>query len=315
MDQTSINHKENTDLSDIAQDDWLTQYLPKSWVPYARLARLDRPAGTWFALITTFMALVQAAGTLPNIKRTIVFMLGTVLLRSAGCAINDIWDRDFDKHVERTRLRPLTSGQLTLRQAIIFFVVLMLIACLLLFFLNTYSILLALALVPLVIIYPLGKRFTFWPQIILGITFNWGMLMAWSDTINEIPFGAFLMYLGVVSWHLAYDTFYAYCDVEFDTKLGLKSTVRYFGSEGKKWISGFYIVSVLCWLIAGYLLYMSWGYFVFLTVVAFALYGQLKRFEVDNPAGNFQLFKDNLFVNVLLLVAICLGVMFDLRTI
>lgn len=315
MDGTSNNNYKNTDLSDIFIDDWVSKYLPKSWVPYARLARIDRPAGTWFAVITTYMALVQATHGLPSLKNTLIFIVGTFLLRSAGCTINDIWDRNFDKHVERTRFRPLTSGQISLKQAVLFFIAQMLIACLLLIFLNKFSILLAFALVPLVIIYPLGKRFTFWPQIILGISFNWGMLMAWSEVTNSLPLGAFLMYLGVVSWHLAYDTFYAYCDIEFDAKLGLKSTARLFGDKGKIWISGFFIFSIFCWTLAGYLLYMNWAYFVIIFVVAAMLYGQIQRFKIDDASGNFQLFKDNIFVNVLLLLAICLGVMVDFATI
>ncbi|AEP35837.1 4-hydroxybenzoate octaprenyltransferase [Taylorella asinigenitalis] len=315
MDGTSNNNFKNTDLSDIFIDDWVSKYLPKSWVPYARLARIDRPAGTWFAVITTYMALVQATHGLPSLKNTLIFIVGTFLLRSAGCTINDIWDRNFDKHVERTRFRPLTSGQISLKQAVLFFIAQMLIACLLLIFLNKFSILLAFALVPLVIIYPLGKRFTFWPQIILGISFNWGMLMAWSEVTNSLPLGAFLMYLGVVSWHLAYDTFYAYCDIEFDAKLGLKSTARLFGDKGKIWISGFFIFSIFSWTLAGYLLYMNWAYFVIIFVVAAMLYGQIQRFKIDDASGNFQLFKDNIFVNVLLLLAICLGVMVDFATI
>ena len=166
------------DLSDIHHDDWVERYLPKSWGAYARLARLDRPVGTWLTLLPCIAALFQAAGGFPDIARLFIFCLGALLMRSVGCTINDIWDRDFDKHVERTRYRPLTSGEVTLKKAVIFLFAQFALAAVLLFFINSYSRWMAVALVPLVIIYPLCKRYTHWPQTVLGAAFNWGMLMA-----------------------------------------------------------------------------------------------------------------------------------------
>src|SRR5690606_30328105 len=157
----------NSDLNDIRHNDWVEHYLPAAWRPYARLCRLDRPVGTWLTLLPCIAALIQAQHGVPALLRFVVFCLGALLMRSVGCTVNDICDRNFDKHVERTRFRPLTSGQISLQQAIIFLIAQLAVAALLLFFINSYSRWLAIALVPLVFIYPLCKRFTYWPQLVL----------------------------------------------------------------------------------------------------------------------------------------------------
>src|SRR5690606_8608995 len=142
---------------------------------------------TWLTLLPCLAALVQAADGLPTLWRLVIFSLGALLMRGVGCTFNDIFDRDFDHRVERTRFRPLTSGQITLRRAILFAIAQLLVCALLLFAINPYSRWLALAVVPLAVIYPLCKRFTYWPQVVLGIAFNWGMLMAWTDTRDVLP--------------------------------------------------------------------------------------------------------------------------------
>ena len=167
------------DLADMRpMDDWVERWLPRSWGPYARLARLDRPVGTWLTLLPTLAALVQAADGLPTLWRLFIFSLGAFLMRGVGCCFNDIFDRDFDNKVERTRFRPLTSGQLSLRQALWFVFAQLVLCALLLLAINEYSRWMAVILLPIVVIYPLCKRFTYWPQMVLGIAFNWGMLMA-----------------------------------------------------------------------------------------------------------------------------------------
>ena len=295
------------DLSDIYQNDWVANYLPTSWGPYARLARLDRPVGTWLTLLPCIAALIQAAHGMPDWWRLIVFSIGALLMRSAGSTINDIWDRDFDKHVERTRFRPLTSGQISLKKAVIFLIVQFALSALLLFFINPYSRWLALALVPLVIIYPLCKRFTYWPQAVLGAAFNWGMLMAWTDTINSLPLGAVLMWLGAVTWQIGYDTLYAYTDIQDDEKLGLRSTARKFGDNGIYWLSGFYTASIILWLVAGILMPMEIGYYPAIILVAIHLYWQLKSFDLNKPEKSHALFKANIHTGLLLILAAILG--------
>lgn len=296
------------DLSDIHHDDWVANYLPRSWRPYARLARLDRPVGTWLTLFPCIAALIQAAQGMPSWQRLIIFSIGTLLMRSAGSTINDIWDRDFDKHVERTRFRPLTSGQISLKQAFVFLMIELALSASLLFFINPYSRWLALALMPLVIIYPLCKRFTYWPQVVLGAAFNWGMLMAWPDTTNTLPLGAILMWVGALTWQIGYDTLYAYTDIADDTRLGLKSTARKFGTNGIYWLSGFYIVSILLWSGAGLLLQMAWPYYLAIAAIALHLFWQLKTFDLQRPEKSHLLFKANIHTGLLLIVAAALGV-------
>lgn len=204
------------DLSDIHLGDWVDRRLPTSWRPYARLARIDRPVGIWLTLFPCLAALIQAAHGLPEIWLLVVFCLGAFLMRSAGSTVNDIADRKFDGHVERTRFRPLASGQLRLYNAIAFLVAELALGALLLFFLTPFTRLVAICVLPLVFIYPLCKRFTHWPQSVLGAAFNWGMLMAWAEVSGTIPAGAVAMWIGAIAWQIGYDTVYAYVDVADD---------------------------------------------------------------------------------------------------
>lgn len=291
------------DLSDMRHDDWVAHYLPAAWGPYARLCRLDRPVGTWLTLLPCLAALVQAAEGWPTLFRLFIFSLGALLMRGVGCTINDIFDRDIDSKVERTRFRPLTSGQLSLKNALWFLFGQFAVCGLLLFAVNEYSRWLAVLLVPIVIVYPLCKRFTYWPQIVLGIGFNWGMLMAWSDTQNIVPLAAIAMWVGAVLWQVGYDSIYAYVDVRDDLKLGVKSTAMRFGEHGKLWISGFYAATVLLWLYAGIALHLSWAYFLVLAVITAHLAWQMWVFSLNRPDRNFMLFRSNMTVGVLLIVA------------
>jgi 4-hydroxybenzoate polyprenyltransferase len=224
-------------------------------------------------------------------------------MRSVGCTINDIWDRDFDHRVERTRFRPLTSGQVTLKQAIVFLIGQFLVCALLLPAINVYSRWLAVALIPIVIVYPLCKRFTYWPQVVLGIGFNWGMLMAWSDTQNTVPLAAVSLWVGAVLWQVGYDAIYAYVDMRDDLQLGVKSAAMRFGENGKLWIGGFYAATVLLWLYSGVALGLSWVYYLVLAVIAVHFIWQLSVFNLGRPDRNFMLFRANMTVGVLLIVA------------
>ncbi len=291
------------DLSDMRHDDWVARYLPASWGPYARLCRLDRPVGTWLTLLPCLAALVQAADGWPTLFRLFIFSLGALLMRGVGCTINDIFDRDIDSQVERTRFRPLTSGQLTLKKALWFLLGQFAVCALLLLAVNEYSRWLAVLLVPIVIVYPLCKRFTYWPQIVLGIGFNWGMLMAWSDTQNTLPLAGIAMWVGAVLWQVGYDSIYAYVDVRDDLKLGVKSTAMRFGEHGKAWIGGFYVATIALWLYAGIDLHMSWVYFVVLAVIAGHFTWQMRVFSLAHPDRNFMLFRSNMTPGVLLIVA------------
>jgi 4-hydroxybenzoate polyprenyltransferase len=295
------------DLNDIVFDDWVARWLPRSWGPYARLCRLDRPIGTWLTLLPAVAALAQAAGGWPDLFRLAVFSLGALLMRGIGCTLNDIFDRDIDKHVERTRYRPLTSGQITLKKALWFLFAQLLVCALLLFAINPMSRWLALALMPIVVIYPLCKRFTYWPQAVLGVCFNWGMLMAWSDTRDIVPMGAIAVYVGTILWQIGYDTIYAYIDVRDDRRLGLHSTALRFGAAGKRWVAGFYVATIVLWTAGGAGVGMGWPYYVGMAMIAAHLTWQLMRFDLQRPELGLGLFRANLWVGVMLVAASLAG--------
>ena len=210
------------DLSDIHRGDWVDRRLQSAWRPYTRLARLDRPVGIWLTLFPCWAALIQASHGFPDFLQLAVFSLGALLMRSAGSTVNDIADRKFDGHVERTRFRPLASGQMGAPQSfavlavelVVFLAVELALAAALLFFLTPHTRLIAICVLPLVFIYPLCKRFTHWPQAVLGAAFNWGMLMAWAEAAGHIPAGALLMWAGAITWQIGYDTVHAYVDVK-----------------------------------------------------------------------------------------------------
>lgn len=295
------------DLNDIAFTDWVERYLPTSWRPYARLCRLDRPVGTWLTLLPCIAALIQAAHGWPDMARLIVFSLGALLMRGIGCTVNDMCDRNFDKHVERTRFRPLTSGQLSMRNAVWFLLAQLLVCASLLFFINEMSRWLALAVLPFVFVYPLCKRVTYWPQAILGICFNWGMLMAWSDTQNNLPLAAVAMWLGAVLWQIGYDSIYAYVDVRDDRRLGLHSTAMRFADAGKVWVGGFYVATVILWAWGGYAMGLGWGYYLGIGAIAAHLIWQMTVFNLQRPDRNFMLFRANIWIGVLLVAAALAG--------
>uniref|UniRef100_UPI003341C346 4-hydroxybenzoate octaprenyltransferase n=1 Tax=Castellaniella defragrans TaxID=75697 RepID=UPI003341C346 len=288
-------------------DDWVERWLPAAWGPYARLCRLDRPVGTWLTLLPALAALVQAADGWPTLWRIVIFSLGALLMRGVGCTFNDIFDRDFDHRVERTRFRPLTSGQLSLRAALWFVFAQLLVSATLLLAINSPSRWLALALVPLVVIYPLCKRFTYWPQVVLGIAFNWGMLMAWSDTRDTVPWAAVTMWMGAVLWQVGYDAIYAYIDVRDDRMLGLRSVAMRFGDQGRFWIGLMYAGAAALWFASGVGMGMGWPYHLVMVGVAAHLAWQVKVFDVQRPEGGLRLFRSNMQVGVLLIVAALAG--------
>lgn len=297
------------DLSDIHQGDWVDRRLPAAWRPYTRLARLDRPVGIWLTLFPCWAALIQASDGVPDLGLLAIFSLGALLMRSAGSTINDIADRNFDGHVERTRFRPLASGQIGTRQAFVFLGVQLALAAALLLGLAPYTALVALCVLPLVFIYPLCKRFTHWPQAVLGAAFNWGMLMAWAEVAGQIPPGAVLMWAGAIAWQIGYDTVYAYVDVKDDSRLGLKSTAILFGRHGKAWIGLFYALTLSAWSLGGWLLGMSLPYAIGMLLIAAHLAWQTWRIDLARPDVNFGLFLANILTGALLAATALLGTM------
>ncbi|CAL2232807.1 unnamed protein product [Prunus armeniaca] len=234
---------------------WIDLYLPRQARPYAKLARLDRPIGTWLLAWPCMWSITLAAspGHLPDIKMMTLFGCGALLLRGAGCTINDLLDRDIDTMVERTKLRPVASGLLTPFKGLCFLGFQLLLGLGILLQLNNYSRILGASSLLLVFSYPLMKRLTFWPQAYLGLTFNWGALLGWAAVKGSIdPAIVLPLYLSGVCWTLVYDTIYAHQDKEDDLKVGVKSTALRFGDSTKEWITGFGIVCISSLALSGY---------------------------------------------------------------
>lgn len=236
-------------VADAPTDNWVDRYAPAATRPYLRLSRADRPIGTWLLLIPCWWGLVLAMLSDQAVRWEDAWIalgcaLGAWLMRGAGCTWNDITDRDFDAMVARTRSRPIPSGQVSVRGAAIWMGVQALLAfCILLTF-HPMAISLGVLSLLLVTIYPFAKRFTWWPQVFLGLAFNWGALLAWTAHTGELKLPALLLYLAGISWTLFYDTIYAHQDTEDDALIGVKSTARLFGDNTAHWLKYFLVITV-----------------------------------------------------------------------
>lgn len=238
------------EIADAARGNWVDTHAPDDLRPYLRLSRADRPIGTWLLLLPCWWGALLGALAAPETGGLLTVWIlsacaaGAWLMRGAGCTWNDISDRDIDPLVERTRNRPLASGQVTLREALIWMGLQMVAAFLILLTFNGAAIVLGiLSLLP-VTIYPFAKRFTWWPQVFLGLAFNWGALLAWTAQTGSLGWPAVLLYLAGIAWTLFYDTIYAHQDREDDALIGVKSTARLFGENTQNWLRGFLLASV-----------------------------------------------------------------------
>jgi len=241
-------------VADAAAGNWVDKYAPHSTRPYFRLSRADRPIGTWLLLLPCWWAVllaVAATGWHPVAAWVSAgCAIGAWLMRGAGCTWNDITDRDFDGQVARTRSRPIPAGQVTVRQAILWMVAQSLLAfCILLTF-HPLAIALGIGSLALVCVYPFAKRFTWWPQVFLGLAFNWGALLAWAATTGTVAWPAVALYIAGISWTLFYDTIYAHQDIEDDALIGVKSTARLFAEQTPMWLRGFLALTVVAMSLA-----------------------------------------------------------------
>ena len=222
-------------IADAGKDNWVERLLPQAMQPYAQLMRLDRPIGWWLLLLPCwwglFLAQIARGGGLPNLWFAFLFLLGAIIMRGAGCTLNDIVDRNYDGLVARTKGRPIPSGRVSVKQAQIFLVSQCLLGLVILLQFNPYTIVLASASLLIVVIYPFMKRVTHWPQLVLGLAFNWGALVGWSAVQNSLAWPPLVLYLGGIFWTLGYDTIYAHQDKEDDVLIGVKSTALQFGEN------------------------------------------------------------------------------------
>mgnify|MGYP001200746643 FL=1 len=238
----------------------------------------------------------------------LLFFLGSVLMRSAGCIVNDILDRKFDKKVFRTKNRPIASGKISVKLALFYSAVLCFIAFLVLINFNLFTIIIALASMPLAFTYPLMKRLTYWPQLFLGITFNYGLILGWTSINPEINLLPLIFYFGAIFWTLGYDTIYGFQDIKDDEIIGLKSTSIKFKSDPIIFLYICYTVFLISLIVVGYLNEFSSLYFIFLLIIVYHMYFfQLKKFRSNDPSSCLKIFKSNNFLGALVLILLFIG--------
>src|SRR5438132_3358135 len=275
---------------------WVDSRAPAWLRPYLRLARLDRPIGSWLLLIPCWWSVGLAAvkaGLPVNLWHVLLFFVGAFAMRGAGCTWNDIVDRDLDARVERTRSRPIPSGQVSVAQAATFMVAQALVGLLVLVQFNRFAILTGIASLAIVAVYPFMKRITWWPQIVLGLAFSWGALMGWAARFGRLDPAAFLLYAGAVAWVIGYDTIYAHQDREDDALVGVKSTARLFEARTKPVLALFYALAVLLIGLAGYLAGGGAVFWLGLACFAAHLGWQIARLDIADPDNCLAVFKSD----------------------
>ncbi len=289
-------------VADAPSGNWVDRMAPAPARPYLRLSRADRPIGTWLLYIPCLWGVgLAAASGAPRLMDLWIVAgcgIGAFLMRGAGCTWNDVTDRDIDGAVARTRSRPLPSGQVTVRKALGWMGAQALVAALILFSFNWAAIGLGIASLGLVAIYPFAKRFTWWPQIFLGLAFNWGALLAWTAHTGTLGWPPVLLYLAGIAWTLFYDTIYAHQDAEDDALIGVKSTARLFGDASPRWLAGFALVAALLMAVAVVLALADRPASLAVAMAGVAGFGahmawQLRQLDPDDTACCLRLFRSN----------------------
>jgi 4-hydroxybenzoate polyprenyltransferase len=296
-----------------ATGNWVDGLAPAFSRPYLRLARLDRPIGSWLLLMPCWWSVGLAgirADHFPNLWHILLFFIGAFAMRGAGCTWNDLVDRNLDGLVERTRSRPIPSGQVSVAQATAFMMAQALIGFLVLMQFNRFTVMCGLASLPVIAIYPFMKRITYWPQIVLGLAFSYGALMGWPAAFGRLDWPALVLYAGSISWVIGYDTIYAHQDREDDLLIGIKSTALLFGERTAPMLASFYSVALALIGTAGM---MAGGGAIFLLgMIAFAahLTWQVLRLDINDPAHCLKLFKSNRDAGLILFGAMLLEAVF-----
>ncbi|WP_050384223.1 4-hydroxybenzoate octaprenyltransferase [Bradyrhizobium pachyrhizi] len=276
---------------------WVDTHAPVWTRPYLRLARYDRPIGSWLLLMPCWWSAALAAGVAHDVRSlplvVLLFFIGAFVMRGAGCTWNDITDRDLDAKVERTRSRPIPAGQVTVTQAVVFMVLQALIGLLVLLQFNRFAVLTGIASLLIVAIYPFMKRITWWPQVVLGLAFSYGALMGFAVTLERIDATAIALYAGSIAWVIAYDTIYAHQDAEDDALIGVKSTARLFGARTHRALVIFYGLAVLLIGVAFALAGARWPAWIGLAAFALHLAWQVRRLDIGDGALCLRIFKSN----------------------
>jgi 4-hydroxybenzoate polyprenyltransferase len=301
------NRKVPEPLSDITNQSWVDRWFPMAWVPFAKAMRLDRPIGIWLLLIPGLWSIVMAARLQDMPHLVFIFTMGAIVMRAAGCIYNDLIDIDIDRMVVRTRSRPIASGEISPRNAIILLVSLLVFALALLTQLPRVAVFLGFfALIP-VAIYPVLKRFTYWPQVMLGIAFNWGTLMGWAASHVHLSTSAFMLYGAGLSWTMIYDTIYAHQDKEDDLLIGVKSTALKFGNATPYVLLAFAVVMFLFLYVVGFREELSGYYFIGIFAAFAGIAHQTFNLDYDNPAACLRAFKLQAYAGWIVLLSIAFG--------
>ena len=280
-----------------ATGNWVDTRAPIWSRPYLRLARLDRPIGSWLLLLPCWWSAALASALARDVSRLpmiiVLFLVGAFVMRGAGCTWNDITDRDLDAKVERTQSRPIPAGQVGVPQAILFLAAQALIGLAVLLQFNRFAIATGIASLAIVAVYPFMKRITWWPQVVLGLAFSWGALMGSAVILGEIGAPAIFLYAGSIAWVIGYDTIYAHQDAEDDALIGVKSTARLFGAQTHRALVVFYSLAVI--LIGVALALSATGVWGWIGLAAFAVHlgWQIARLKIDDPALCLRVFKSN----------------------
>ena len=284
----------------------------KNFEIFLELTRLKKPIGFLLLFWPCLWGLTFANDFSNNnflfIKYCIFFLLGAVLMRSAGCIVNDILDRNIDQMVERTKNRPIACGQISVKQSLILVIVLCSVAFTILIQFNLNTIILGLASMPFAFTYPLMKRFTYWPQLFLGVTFNYGLIMAWVSITNEINIYPIIFYIGAIFWTLGYDTIYGFQDIKDDEIIGVKSASIKFKKNPKIFLTSCYLIFYISILILGIIMSFNLYYFLFsLLIFIHLIFYQIKNLEISDPPKCLKIFKSNNFLGLLIFLNILIG--------
>lgn len=294
-------------FTDIPDRSWVAKRLPSFLQPYAQLMRLDRPIGTWLLLLPCWWSVALAGPRMPNLWLMFLLAVGAIIMRGAGCVVNDLYDRDLDSQVERTAMRPLASGVVKPWQAVIFLILLLTLGLGVLLLLNNIAIQTSAFSLLLIVTYPLMKRITWWPQLFLGFTFNWGALVGWVAEAGHFDRPAYWLYAAGIFWTLAYDTIYAHQDKQDDARIGIKSTALLFGKTSKFWVGLFYIIAILLLLGAGHSENLGNGFYVLMIWASHFAYQQWSIWRMNTPQNCLNRFRSNRDFGLIVLLAFIVG--------
>jgi 4-hydroxybenzoate polyprenyltransferase len=307
---TATTPSQGAPLPDAEPDNWVDRHAPAALRPWLKLGRFDRPAGTWLLLLPGWQGIALAAalrGQAPSWRLFILFAIGAAVMRAAGCAYNDIVDRDIDAKVARTALRPIPSGQIGVKGAWAFVFGCCGIGLVILLTMNLVAIGLGVSSLALVVAYPFMKRVTWWPQAWLGLTFNWGALLGFAAASGGLALPAILLYASGVFWTLGYDTIYAVQDLEDDALAGVKSSARRMGEAAPRGVFVFYLASCALALGTGYVAHLGLLFYPLLGVFALHMLWQSQDLRLDDPAKALRLFRSNRDAGLVLTLALALG--------